>query len=157
MTFDPFADDVQPEPVVQTETVTENKKENKTVAANNSEGKLTVTLKGGNGFDAPWIVIHADDANDALDQLNDKALGALIARTKEVAGFFSGGTGQAPQRPAQGSAPASKDAPAGDAPQCNHGAMTYRSGVSKKNGQPWKAYFCPAPQGADQCQAKFIK
>lgn len=32
------------------------------------------------------------------------------------------------------------------APQCQHGGRTHRSGVDK-NGKPWAAWFCPAQKG----------
>jgi hypothetical protein len=167
MTFDPFADDVQTdvaETVTETEPTndvwnTEEKKESKTVTVQNTEGKLTVTLKGGAGFDAPWIVLHAEDAQDALDQLNDKALGALIARTKEVATFFSGGTGNATQRPAQSQQqrPPQQSAPNGESKTCAHGEMTFRSGVSKSSGKPYKGFFCPSQDRNAQCSPQFIR
>ena len=37
-------------------------------------------------------------------------------------------------------------------PTCVHGARIFRSGVSKKNGQPYAFWACPQPQGADQCK-----
>lgn len=43
-------------------------------------------------------------------------------------------------------------------PSCNHGPMTFKTGTSKKDGKPWKAWFCPAPQGdPTQCKAQFIR
>jgi len=42
--------------------------------------------------------------------------------------------------------------------QCAHGPMTFKTGVSKKDGKPWKAWFCAAPQGdPTQCKAQFIR
>lgn len=160
MTFDPFADET-PEPVASdwladSTPVVEEKKENKTVTVQNTEGKLTVTLKGGAGFDAPWIVIHADDASDALEQLKAPELKELMELTKKAGAHFSGGNGSA-GRPQQAAASAPAQSNAGSsAPSCSHGAMTYRKGISKKTNKPWEAYFCPAPQGEEQCKAKFI-
>lgn len=37
-------------------------------------------------------------------------------------------------------------------PTCVHGVRIFRSGVSKKNGQPYAFWACPQPQGADQCK-----
>lgn len=50
-------------------------------------------------------------------------------------------------------------APAPGVPTCRHGAMKFMSGISKKNNQPYQAYFCTGPQNnpADpQCAAKFV-
>lgn len=157
MTFDPFADDVVSEipdevPADTNNNVwnTEEKKEKAVVAT--SEGKVVVTLKGGAGYDAPWIVIHADDIADANSQLNDAELAALINQTKKVATFFGG----KPAAQAQQAAPAQAAAPAGNAPVCNHGTMIQRSGT--KNGRTWTGYFCPTPKGTpDQCSPKFNK
>ena len=37
-------------------------------------------------------------------------------------------------------------------PTCIHGPRVYRSGISKKTGQPYAFWSCPQPQGADQCK-----
>lgn len=39
---------------------------------------------------------------------------------------------------------------------CVHGAMTYREGTSNSTGKAYKAYFCPAPRGANQCRPEFV-
>lgn len=63
-------------------------------------------------------------------------------------------TSPAPSAPA---APAPAAAPAG-APTCQHGPMVWRTGVSKKTGQPWQAWMCSAPRGAtDKCDAQFVR
>lgn len=36
-------------------------------------------------------------------------------------------------------------------PTCVHGQRKFLSGISKKNGKPYKMWVCPQPQGADQC------
>lgn len=161
--FDPFADDLQPEPVAANNTDAWNeteKKENKVMAGANTEGKIVVTLKGGAGFDAPWIVVHATDAADALEQLNDKVLGELIARTKTVSAHFSGGSGNAgrPASPQSNSRPPQQQAPAsaGNAPGCDHGTRVYKSGVSKA-GKPYKMWACPSGDRNDQCSPEWIR
>lgn len=48
-------------------------------------------------------------------------------------------------------------APAANAPKtCTHGVMTYREGTSNATGKPYKAYFCPAPRGTNQCKPEFV-
>ncbi len=37
-------------------------------------------------------------------------------------------------------------------PTCIHGPRVFRSGISKKTGQPYAFWSCPQPQGADQCK-----
>lgn len=41
-------------------------------------------------------------------------------------------------------------------PKCN-AVMEFRQGVSKKNGKPWKGYFCPNSSQEDNHPPKFIK
>lgn len=146
-----------------TNNETSNTKEN-TNMQNASEGKVVVTLKGGRDFDAPWIVIHANDVADANDHLRDAALGELIRNTQEVAKFFAGG-GQntpqaAPQRPQNNGGQRGKPAgasmhPQGETRQCAHGQMTYRSGINR-NGKPYEAFFCPERDRAQQCPAVWL-
>jgi hypothetical protein len=128
------------------------------------DGKVVVTLKGGTGYDAPWVVIHAATVADAQDQLEDKALGALIERTKRVAAHFSGGgqpSGPARSASTSGGAPrpatpAHQEAPGGEERFCKHGPMKFRSGTSKA-GNVYKGFFCQESNRDEQCKAQFIK
>jgi hypothetical protein len=102
---------------------------------------VTVTLKGGAGFDAPWIVIHAGDVTDAYEQLsgdNAAVLSKLMDRTRNAASHFvslGGATTSTPAvRPGQ-EVPAS----VGEAPGPD---WTYKTGVGK-NGKTWKAWMPP--------------
>jgi hypothetical protein len=102
---------------------------------------VTVTLKGGAGFDAPWIVIHAGDIGDAYDQLsgdNASVLAKLMDRTRHAASHFTslgGAAAAAPAtRPGQEVPSGLPDAPGPD--------WTYKTGVGK-NGKTWKAYMPP--------------
>jgi hypothetical protein len=46
--------------------------------------------------------------------------------------------------------------PAGDAPDCKHGTMSFRSGVGQKG--PWKGWMCAAPKGAaDKCETVWVR
>lgn len=40
---------------------------------------------------------------------------------------------------------------------CLHGAMVWRTGVSKSTGKPWAAWMCQAPDKDDQCKPLFSK
>lgn len=132
------------------------------VPSDNTE--LVVTLKGGTGYDDPWIVIHAKDAADASRQIGSE-LYKLMAQTQEAAEKFrSYGPAKPAAAPRQSapaaaaSKPAYQQAPGGDARQCPHGEMQFKSGVSQKTGKTWKAFMCPSPKGTpDQCDAEFIR
>ena len=128
------------------------------------DGKVVLTLKGGSSFDDPWIVIHANDLQDANDQISgDNA--ALLVDTmdklqRDAKKFVELGGGQkgAPAAGAGGGrqpAPkAATEAPNGETRQCKHGDMVYRSG--SKNGRAWEAFFCPTPKNTpDQCRPEF--
>lgn len=121
-----------------------------------SEGKVVITLKQSGGYDAPWIVIHADDLEDAKRQASELLNNGLPETVAEAAAKFAATkTGVAPARtqaapqaapPAQQSTP-----PVSEGKTCNHGEMTYRSG--DKNGKPWGGWFCPTPKDTpDQCK-----
>jgi hypothetical protein len=138
----------------------------------NNDGKITVTLKGGAGFDAPWIVFYFDGVEDALDTLNGDAesVKALIDRTARISAVFTDTVGGS--RPAASAnnggrggksgngqdKPAYKKAPrrGGEAPVCDHGvAMDWKSGVSKA-GKPYEGYFCAGTDDwDDQCKPVF--
>lgn len=145
--------------------------------------KLTATLKAGQGFDSPWIVLYADTPQDLVNLLDAVHLTGLGTKVATVAKGFQAeyavselGTQHvatettAPQAPAAvPSAPAQTvpntalphdgggaTAPAGKT--CKHGPMTFRNGTSKKTGKPYSAYFCPSPQGTpDQCSPEFVR
>lgn len=106
---------------------------------------VTVTLKGGAGFDSPWIVIHAGDINDAYEQLsgdNASVLSKLMDRTRHAASHFTSLGGGAAATPG-GGAPArpGNEAPAGVA-EAPGPDWTYKTGVGK-NGKTWKAWMPP--------------
>nr|SBO90589.1 Phage protein [Nonomuraea gerenzanensis] len=113
------------------------------------DGKVVITLKGGPGFEAPWIVIHAgsvDEAEDTLDEVYSKGLQHKV--TKAAAAFSTGGS--------SGGRTASRSNPPGVASKtCQHGEMTYRTGTSAKGA--WKAYFCPAEDKNEQCSPVWVK
>lgn len=150
--IDPFEDVVDldaPEPFADEPTA--KKAAAKKVAPKKVDGTgsdregVTVTLKGGAGFDAPWIVIHAGDIGDAYDQLsgdNASVLAKLMDRTRHAASHFTS-LGGGPAANPGGGAPArpGNEAPAGvgEAPGPD---WTYKTGVGK-NGKTWKAWMPP--------------
>jgi len=116
------------------------------------EGKVVLTFKGGTGFDAPWIVIHAMSMQDAHDQVtgeNGTLLAATMERVQAAGKHFAGmgggskSGGGAPQRQA---APAAAQQPPAGSPPCPGDGWVYKSGVSKsgpKAGQTWQAWMPP--------------
>jgi hypothetical protein len=148
--IDPFADVVAdtdaPEPFTEEapKKAPAKKAAAKPPADPNGREGVTITLKGGAGFDAPWIVIHATDIQDAHDTVsgeNATLLAKLMERTRHAASHFTslGGPtpnpgGGAPARPGQ-------EAPAdvGEAPGPD---WTYKTGVGK-NGKTWRAWMPP--------------
>ena len=146
MANDPFATETAADEAQQTtpetkpetkkKTTSTQKKENTTVAEN-TEGKIVVTLKGGKGYEAPWIVIHANDVADANEQLNDESLADLIKQTKKVAEFFNGGANTQADNGPKGQPQAATQAPNGQQPPEGY---EFKSGVNK-HGKPWQGFL----------------
>ena len=125
------------------------------------DGKHVVTLKGGSGFDAPWYVIHASGL-DELEQLFSEDAGrlaALMERIQKAGAHFSGLGGSKPSggSPQRGQAPQpAQEAPGGEERFCQHGKMTFRSGVSKKTGKPYEMFACSERDRDAQCKPQFL-
>jgi len=123
--------------------------------------EVVVTLKGGNGYDQPWVVLHAPDVASANALLSDDAAATqdLLDNTRKAANYFTGSS-TAPAAAASAPTPPQQSAPGGEARSCKHGAMKYQTGVAKSGpnvGSVWKRFVCPTPQGtADQCKAQYI-
>jgi len=146
-----------------------------------ADGKVTITLKAGRDFDAPWIVVSGDTPEEALANLDDlgrRGAAAAVgnaAKALQATYAVSGAMGPVqqvadepapqaaanvvqlptaqPQVPAQAApAAAAPTAPPANAMFCPHGQRTFKSG--QKNGRKWTAFFCPLPPGhPEQCQA----
>lgn len=133
------------DPPATAETNTPTKKENNMTDDTNK--KLTATLKGGAGFDAPWIVIHGDTVEEVTEILMDENLKTLLDQTQKVGQYFAGqgkSSGPAPSRSGQ---PQASAAPPAGAPEAPGSDWVYKSGVSKA-GKPWKAWM--PPQGSTE-------
>lgn len=130
---------------------------------------LTVTLKAGGGYDAPWLVFHTNSVDEALSALQHDQLDELMDLTarkgKELAKAFGGSQGFS--KPAgstsTGFSKAAAAQPAGavewDAEAeeytCAHGGAVQRKGESAKG--PWTGYFCPEPKESNnKCTPKFL-
>lgn len=112
-------------------------------ATTREDGKVVLTLKGGSGFDAPWIVIHAMSLDDAYEQVsgdNAALLAKVMERTAAAAKHFGTFKPAAPAgAPAQSRAP--QQQPPANAPDCPPG-WEFKSGVSKA-GKAYKGFFPP--------------
>lgn len=127
-----------------------------------TEGKVVVTFKGGSGFDAPWIVLHAaglDEVADFMSVENAPRLMEIMERVQNVGAHF---VSKAPARPANAgsAAPQRGAAPQGAteapswAPPKPYDDAVYKTGVSKKTGKPWHAWM--PPQQGDPREPKFF-
>ncbi len=134
-------DNIQEDGAEAPATITTQKE--KPVTQDNTNAKIVTTLKGGSGFDAPWIVIHADDAAEAVAVLRGDSIEELLKATKEVSDKFNGGQAPAQQRqaPRTQGMPAGANEPRPSDPPMPEG-WTYKTGVNK-NGKAYRAYFPP--------------
>lgn len=134
-------DNIQEDGAEAPATITTQKE--KPVTQDNTNAKIVTTLKGGSGFDAPWIVIHADDAAEAVAVLRGDNIEELLKATKEVSDKFNGGQAPAQQRqaPRTQGMPAGANEPRPSDPPMPEG-WTYKTGVNK-NGKAYRAYFPP--------------
>lgn len=96
------------------------------------DAPVTITLKGGAGFEAPWLVLRATSAEDAIALLAESTLAELPEKIAEFAADFRGKAGAAPasgsaagartsgpqaSRSARPSTPGGRGATRGAAPQ----------------------------------------
>jgi hypothetical protein len=70
-----------------------------TVEELSDRDRVTVTMKGGTGFDAPWIVLHAKDVDEANKLLDDTEtyglVSKVIANSKRFTEFYGPSRGSA--------------------------------------------------------------
>lgn len=111
--------------------------------------KISVTLKGGGGYDAPWIVLYADSVGEMADAVNAVEATGLGASVGTAAAAYAGhveagkGLGAQPvQHPAsyqpqqQAQAPAQAPQQAQQAPQAQQQQGGPQNGAQRQNGQP---------------------
>ena len=101
-----------------------------------ADGKISITLKGGKGYDAPWIVVSGDTVAEVERSMLELGESRLIESTKLGSEALVGavGVGGAAQG---GGTPVEADRPAGVGAD-----WTLREGTGK-NGKPWKGWFPP--------------
>jgi len=154
---DPFGDLEVNDNVVEIKT--QQKKEKELVE---DKTEVVGTLKGGGGFDAPWIVLEAADAYDMRDMTTGEDADVLVEVMENM--WKASRKFQELGGPTQSSAPKSYGPPAGAAQspdgethQCKHGQMQYRSGIAKASGKPYRLFGCPHPVRAEQCDTVWPK
>ena len=100
-----------------------------------ADGKISITLKGGKGYDAPWIVVSGDTVTEVEQSMLELGESRLIELTNLGSKALVGAVGES-------SAPQSADQPVADRPQGVGADWTLREGTGK-NGKPWKGWFPP--------------
>lgn len=133
-----------------------------------SDAPITLFIPFGNGYGNPGITVRADslrELNTILDEFSSQddpegtsLLDQILDGVVTVkAGVLLKFPQEAPvAKPV--THPQAQNSPA-DAPNCTHGAMKYREGKVKSGpnvGKDYKGWFCPAPQGTNQCKPQFI-
>lgn len=118
---------------------------------------LTVTIKAGAGYDAPWLVQRAATASTMYRQLSDPVFKDVIDLTAKIGHYaakaFGGGSAPASGGQAK-SAEGPKEAPGGEKRFCKHGEMKFDTKVSRKTNKPYSAFFCQGPR-EDSCGIEF--
>lgn len=137
-----------------------------------SDSPITLFVPFGEGYGNPGLTIRADsldeldeilagvsdsvdDDPDSVSKL-DSILDGVLTIKAAVALKFPQKT-VVNQNATASTHPQAKAQP-DSAPSCNHGPMKYREGTSRQ-GNPYKGWFCPAPQGTPggQCKPQFVK
>jgi hypothetical protein len=123
----------------------------------NEDWKLQVSIRTSASKDSDMVNIRANTADELsvlLEGISDFSA-QIAATSKMVQGAYAvsplGTTGLT-----QGNLPpviSSTVQEVGASPTCVHGNRKFLSGISKKNGKPYKMWVCTQPQGVDQCQA----
>ena len=115
--------------------------------------------------DGTLINIYADSIKELETQITDISMIATLIKTTE-AELYTGPQSSASAPTVASVAQAFNASPVaaapapvvaeGQAPTCNHGNMTFRTGTSARG--PWKAWMCAAPKGAaDKCDPIFLR
>lgn len=101
-----------------------------------ADGKISITLKGGKGYDAPWIVVSGDTVAEVEQSMLELGESRLIELTKLGSEALIGAVG-AGAAARGGGEPVASDRPAGVGAD-----WTLREGTGK-NGKPWRGWFPP--------------
>jgi hypothetical protein len=120
---------------------------------NNDDWKLQVSYKTPSG---DMINVRANTADELSVLL--EGIGDYSPQIASVQKLLTGAYNVAPlSTPASTPATTPKVSSVPDqakaaSPTCMHGPRVFKSGISKKTGQPYAFWSCPQPMGADQCK-----
>lgn len=125
----------------------------------NEDWKLQVSYKTPAGDMINIRANTADELSVLLEGIGDYSPQIASVQRLVVAAYNVAPLQTTPSTPSTppftSSAPTQASTPSSTTtsnPTCVHGGRIYRSGVSKKTGQPYAFWSCPQPQGADQCK-----
>lgn len=102
-----------------------------------ADGKISITLKGGKGYDAPWIVVSGDTVSEVEQSMLELGESRLIELTNLGSKALVGAVGESSAPQGEGGSQPLADRPAGVGPD-----WTLREGTGKQ-GKPWKGWFPP--------------
>ncbi|AHG24271.1 ribonucleoside reductase class II [Mycobacterium phage Benvolio] len=130
------------------------------VSVQHSTDGVSATFKFAGAYSDPWVVVKGSDPADVLAKLDKPEFKALMDKVKLIASVYAPAdakpAGNAGGGAQQSRAPqAAQEAPNGEKRYCSHGEMQFKSGVSKKTGNPYKMFVCTAPRD-QQCDAQFL-
>lgn len=120
---------------------------------NNEDWKLQVSYKTPSGDMINVRANTADELSVLLEGIGDYSP-QIAAVQKLLTGAYNVAPLSTPSSTPSIKPPVSSvpDQAKAASPTCIHGPRVYRSGISKKTGQPYAFWSCPQPQGADQCK-----
>lgn len=131
-----------------------------------TESPITLFIPFGEGYGKPGLTLRADSLREINSQLGE--LSENVSEDKSllddildgVLTVKAGITLKFPQETkpvAKQTVNTTVQPPAGATPNCSHGEMKYKEGVSRASGKAYAGYFCPAPQGVPggQCKPQF--
>lgn len=101
-----------------------------------ADGKISITLKGGKGYDAPWIVVSGDSVAEVEQSMLELGESRLIELTNLGSKALMGAVGESSQGASQ------RHAGEAGRPDGVGADWTLREGTSKE-GKPWKGWFPP--------------
>ncbi|ASJ79746.1 ribonucleoside reductase class II [Mycobacterium phage Heffalump] len=131
------------------------------VSVQHSTDGVSATFKFAGQYSDPWVVVKGADPADVYAKISTPEFKALMDRVAQIAGVYAGAAakpagnaGGGAQQQSRAPQPA-QEAPGGEKRYCQHGEMQFKSGVSKKTGNPYKMFVCTAPRD-QQCDAQFL-
>lgn len=120
--------------------------------------KLQVSIRTSANRDSDMINVRANTVEELsvlLEGISDYST-QVAATAKMVQGAYNvSPLATTTSTPAQQASPTFVTAPTAEAsgttPTCLHGERKFLSGISKKNGKPYRMWVCQQPQDQGQC------